>query len=439
MPSGPDPLSNHSSFAARRPNASSLPNFELPHPQLSNPNHKFQSFSGGHGSQPTSTSATATPNLASVGNLLTPPTNLSGEGINSVSSGVSTAGISSTHSCAPYSPGGYGWQQQNQQNPPYGYQAHPPPNHVSYPPPPRNLITPTIDTLSRGGNSPGIPEGLPPPPYEMMHSQYPSSGSMPAPSIPTMSSHQQHHQHHQQQQQQQQQQVMTMMRTPVSASSTLSSPVHTQDGYQGGQQQQHRPSHTPSYYSQNSNTTPQQTNFPYSSGPSPTAQSPMSAGPLSSSARMSPPHSAGPVPNGPVQSPHPYQQRPYGSFSLPGPSPVMSGVPNPGGHMALVGGMPNGGMIPIGYGAGGPGPGPAMQHHHFYGNGNPHHSHAHHHHHAGAPTQVANERPFKCDQCPQSFNRNHDLKRHKRIHLAVKPFPCGHCDKSFSRKDALKV
>ena len=37
------------------------------------------------------------------------------------------------------------------------------------------------------------------------------------------------------------------------------------------------------------------------------------------------------------------------------------------------------------------------------------------------------------------FNRNHDLKRHKRIHLAVKPFPCNHCDKSFSRKDALKV
>jgi len=57
------------------------------------------------------------------------------------------------------------------------------------------------------------------------------------------------------------------------------------------------------------------------------------------------------------------------------------------------------------------------------------------------PTSPAqqNDRPFKCYQCPQSFNRNHDLKRHKRIHLAVKPFPCGHCEKSFSRKDALKV
>jgi uncharacterized Zn-finger protein len=59
----------------------------------------------------------------------------------------------------------------------------------------------------------------------------------------------------------------------------------------------------------------------------------------------------------------------------------------------------------------------------------------------GAGGLVVNnqDRPFKCDQCPQSFNRNHDLKRHKRIHLAVKPFPCPSCDKSFSRKDALKV
>ncbi|KAK9365263.1 hypothetical protein V1509DRAFT_633649 [Lipomyces kononenkoae] len=55
------------------------------------------------------------------------------------------------------------------------------------------------------------------------------------------------------------------------------------------------------------------------------------------------------------------------------------------------------------------------------------------------PHQVPpQERPFKCDQCPQSFNRNHDLKRHKRIHLDVKPFPCPNCDKTFSRKDALK-
>jgi uncharacterized Zn-finger protein len=56
--------------------------------------------------------------------------------------------------------------------------------------------------------------------------------------------------------------------------------------------------------------------------------------------------------------------------------------------------------------------------------------------HGAPPAQ--SERPFKCDQCTQSFSRNHDLKRHKRIHLAVKPFPCTFCSKSFSRKDALK-
>lgn len=48
------------------------------------------------------------------------------------------------------------------------------------------------------------------------------------------------------------------------------------------------------------------------------------------------------------------------------------------------------------------------------------------------------DRPFKCDECVQSFNRNHDLKRHKRIHLQVKPFGCDKCGKTFSRKDALR-
>ncbi|KAL3265163.1 hypothetical protein ABHI18_000050 [Aspergillus niger] len=49
-----------------------------------------------------------------------------------------------------------------------------------------------------------------------------------------------------------------------------------------------------------------------------------------------------------------------------------------------------------------------------------------------------NDRSFKCDQCPQSFHRSYDLKRHKRIHLSVEPFSCMHCSKRFSRKDALR-
>lgn len=106
--------------------------------------------------------------------------------------------------------------------------------------------------------------------------------------------------------------------------------------------------------------------------------------------------------------PAPY--RPYPSYqSLPtmGGS-VMSNIHQPGGQMSMIPGM---GVPQYGH--------PMM-----YGHGQP------------APQS---ERPFKCDQCVQSFSRNHDLKRHKRIHLAVKPFPCTFCSKSFSRKDALKV
>ncbi|KAK1828759.1 zinc-finger double domain-containing protein [Podospora conica] len=109
--------------------------------------------------------------------------------------------------------------------------------------------------------------------------------------------------------------------------------------------------------------------------------------------------------------------------------PVMSNLHQPGTPMSLVpGGGGGGGSQHFGYGQPsafrmtqcGSGGG--------YGQG------------GGTSGSGANQdRPFKCDQCPQSFNRNHDLKRHKRIHLPVKPFPCGVCEKSFSRKDALKL
>lgn len=150
------------------------------------------------------------------------------------------------------------------------------------------------------------------------------------------------------------------------------------------------------------------------------------------------------------------ESRGYSPYSHPGSapphSPALSGpvMPNPG-QMTLLSnvGMP--------YGSGGSSPGPgsgsgAGAGSSYVSRGRPYLYHPHqisHHqlpgilggkgyHGPGGPL-TGHERPFRCDQCPQSFNRNHDLKRHKRIHLAVKPFPCNYCDKSFSRKDALKV
>lgn len=49
------------------------------------------------------------------------------------------------------------------------------------------------------------------------------------------------------------------------------------------------------------------------------------------------------------------------------------------------------------------------------------------------------QRPFPCDMCALSFNRQHDLKRHKETHTGERPFLCnGGCGKTFTRKDALK-
>lgn len=162
-----------------------------------------------------------------------------------------------------------------------------------------------------------------------------------------------------------------------------------------------------------------------------------------------PPHLNPPLPQQPSPGPPPqqpqHQQPPHQPPQEPWPGaltrplmyphhpphhgPVMSNLHQPGTPMSLVpGGSSHHSQQfgqPFAYrmtqcGPGGYGSGPG-------GGG-------------GASGSGANQdRPFKCDQCPQSFNRNHDLKRHKRIHLPVKPFPCGVCEKSFSRKDALKV
>jgi len=62
--------------------------------------------------------------------------------------------------------------------------------------------------------------------------------------------------------------------------------------------------------------------------------------------------------------------------------------------------------------------------------------------HSGSPLNqvpASPQRPFACDMCALSFNRQHDLKRHKETHSGERPFLCnGPCGKTFTRKDALK-
>lgn len=48
------------------------------------------------------------------------------------------------------------------------------------------------------------------------------------------------------------------------------------------------------------------------------------------------------------------------------------------------------------------------------------------------------DKQFHCPECPLSFRRNHDLKRHVKIHLPVRPYTCELCFKAFNRKDALR-
>jgi len=144
---------------------------------------------------------------------------------------------------------------------------------------------------------------------------------------------------------------------------------------------------------------------PYSISPSPTEQSSQNTTRTKSSDLV---ESHGT--EGPPVIPNAHNRRP--------PPPVFSNINNPNGQLSVIGVYPS--MMP-GFNSGHTASMPYFSAYSTYGK------------------PASNDRPFKCDQCPQSFNLNHGLKRHKRIHLAVKPFPCFHCDKSFSRKDALKV
>jgi len=58
---------------------------------------------------------------------------------------------------------------------------------------------------------------------------------------------------------------------------------------------------------------------------------------------------------------------------------------------------------------------------------------SHQRNHSTHPTA----RPYQCPRCPASFARNHDLKRHAKLH-GSKAYKCSGCDKIFSRRDAIK-
>lgn len=238
-------------------------------------------------------------------------------------------------------------------------------------------------------------EGLPPPPYDGVHHTFQTSisgsggggqgnpsGLSSAPQPPQSAMLSSQHP------------VSSQPPTPSSATAHADSYTHS------------RPPNTPSYYTATS--TPQQPTFPsYAPHPSPTQHSPTNAGP---------PRGLGSMPGQPqgpnMAPPHTYRHFPSYQHQQPLQGmngSVMTNIHQPGSQLQMIPGMGVGG----------------------YG----HHTMMYGHSQQPPPS----ERPFKCDQCVQSFSRNHDLKRHKRIHLAVKPFPCTFCSKSFSRKDALKV
>ncbi len=411
MPSSLEHTGASTSLTQRRPAANNLPNFELPAPF----NQQFQQkFALPH------LNATQQSTNVGGGNLLTPPSTVPpGDSLSPLSSIITSAnatqGMSSNYN--------YGWPPLNTGLTPLmgtasGNTPQPWPGALN---PVRGLFSPSLaGSLPRAdSNSPTAGEALPPQTYDLNSlPPLPTSLSMAAPSnLPATAAQQQATLQAFMNQSQNQQ-----IQTPVSATATQPSPLHGTDPYA------QRPQSTPgTFYSNSQPSSAQQSSFPpFHTQSSPIEQSPMSAPPQGS--RLSPMSAQSSTFAPSISQGNYFGRSSYGPYlpalSAPGQlqGPMMSNLHNPANSMGMMGiqghGLP-GGVMPS-YNSGHA----AQLQQQMYGTQQqtPH-----------------NERPFKCDQCPQSFNRNHDLKRHKRIHLAVKPFPCGYCDKSFSRKDALKV
>lgn len=367
------------SFTARKSAASNLPTFQLPPPDnLAALHSRFPTYPQASTTQPT-------PAVAS--HVLTPPVGVSNDGLSPLASSVNSNASSTSSNGGPSYQGsamGYWPTPQNPSN--YSSAPSLPANFAQGPGyMGRSLYSPSMNFPNRYTHSPGSGEGLPPPPYDL---------SLPPFATPMSSSGGAQQQQHQMNSNG----LMNAQQQPSSQAPSQGS-LHASDNYGG------RPPPSPAYYTPTS--TSQQAAFPAYAQQSPTQHSPQTSQP--------PQDRLSPVQAHSMAAPQGYHPRPYGGYNLPAMAgPIMSNVHSPGNQMALVGGSMQMQYQPHQMGG------------QMYG------------HHPGQQQQPS-DRPFKCDQCPQSFNRNHDLKRHKRIHLAVKPFPCGHCDKSFSRKDALKV
>lgn len=398
MHSGTDPLSGSSSFASRRSAASTLPNFELPPPPLSQANPKFPPFGSLSSS---SNNATGSGSVSSLGNLPTPP--------NTTYPGESSGNLASYQAKTNSYPNHYWSQSSGQQH--GGYNGYPQ-SGTQWSSDRAFMNSNSMTSMMRGDagrdvHNTGSNDMFHLPPFP---TTLPSSGNVNLPAMAAVSQQPMHsgmlHQ-----------QIVNGM-NPVSHDGQSQDPYST------------RLPPTPSYFNQSQPSPPtqQQQGFSFSSAASPNSRSPLSSS-NGHSARMSPlGQNAGEMQSmhahSQSQSP-PQYQRQFSQFGLPGVNgPVLTNLHTSNANLALVGGVRNNMMASFNSGQ-------AASMQQMYGG-----VHQTHGSHMGA---AQSEKPFKCDQCMQSFNRNHDLKRHKRIHLAVKPYPCGHCDKSFSRKDALKV
>ena len=359
---------------------------------------------------------------SSISNLLTPPSNIGGDSLSPISSGSTSASNPAANGGQPYTPNGY-WPS-GQGLTPYmsggtGTTPQPQPSRQEWPgtglhfPPSQGRFAPSLQSLMR--TNPGSPNANEPsqPSYDLgALPPYPHSMSQPSTPAHVAAA--------------QQQSNMAAAYSAISSPGPLSSISQTSPPASADGAYPARLPPAPNFYaSSQPSQTPQSAHFPpYTTAPSP-AQSALAHNPAGG-------HRLSPVSAPVTASIPPFPRASYPFGVPPGAAaaggPLMHGMHSPGSPLGLMGAAPSPGLMGHPFNSGQAAA--AQMHHHLYvgphGPGGPH----------GPPP---GDRPFKCDQCPQSFNRNHDLKRHKRIHLAVKPFPCGHCDKSFSRKDALKV